>query len=320
MKTVLQNTDEWLALRQTRLGASEANIVMGVSDYSTPRQLWTHKINPNPQKSAGTYITNKGHKTEPRLRAYLEIHTGYDFPDLVALSEEYEWLMASLDGYCAELNANAEFKLVGQEDFDLVVSGQILPQYKPQVHTQMLVNGAQRCFFVVGAEDKENPDLDDRGRNVALKFAILEVTPDLQYIGQELFPELKKFWFEYVLKKVQPPPHPMDVVELGNPELKDMLARYKLLLEEQEDVDKRVDKLKKDIFKFTRKYHTKVSCEGTKIYEIQEKDGLKIDFKQWVEDKNLDVPEAYKSVTKGKKVQKITLAKEKKEEEEKEPG
>lgn len=41
MKTIdmIQNTEEWHKLRNTRLGASEANIIMGKSKFSTPLQL-----------------------------------------------------------------------------------------------------------------------------------------------------------------------------------------------------------------------------------------------------------------------------------------
>lgn len=307
MKTVVQNTEEWHKLRETRIGASEANIIMGVSEYSTPRKLWKVKAFPHEgERKANNFIQAKGHRTEPRLRAFIEIETGFDFPDEVALSDQYEWLMASLDGCCHEAQELAEFKLVGKEDYDLVVSGQILPQYKPQIMQQLLVTGYKCCHLVVGYDCKEE----------GLTIAKVTIYPDLEYIQKELFPAVKKFWFENVLKKKEPAPIDADIVEVKDKKLSDMLTRYELILKESEEVQERLKKVKDEIFKTTKKIHSKVICEGIKVYSIKSKDGETIDFKQYIEDEKLEIPSKYKKVKKGSVTQKITFPKAEGEENE----
>lgn len=311
METVIQNTEEWHKLRGTRIGASEANIIMGVSEYTSPRQLHELKVNPpEGERKENNFIQAKGHRTEPRLRAYVEMLYDGEFPDVVALSQEHDWLMASLDGCCSELEILAEFKLVGEEDYQLVKSGKWLPQYYPQIQQQLLVTGYKMCVLVVGAADKEAIEAGDKH---ALKFAHLEVFPDIEYISKELFPALKKFW-DGVKSKTPPAYSQLDIVDLsGNADLSAMLERYRLTLEESEEVEGRLEKLKSEIFKLTTKTHFKVKCDGVTVYDIQNKDGLKTDYEKFIEDQKLVVPAEYCKVTKGARTKKITFPKAKKE-------
>ena len=39
-----QNTPEWLEFRKNKIGASDIPIIMGLSPYSTPLQLWKRKL------------------------------------------------------------------------------------------------------------------------------------------------------------------------------------------------------------------------------------------------------------------------------------
>lgn len=310
INTVVQNTDEWHKLRETRIGASEANIIMGVSEYQTLRELWMLKTSPpeKSEKKENNYIQNRGHKTEPRLRTYLEMLKGSEFPAIVALSEQYDFLMASLDGYSEELNAVFEGKLVGQDDFELVRSGKCLPQYYPQIQQQLLVTGAEKCFLVVGAQDTAKPD--DKN---ALKFAIKEVFPDMPYL-EKLLKETSKFW-QNVKNGTDPGYGPDDVMECSdNEKLSDALHRLKLLLEDQEALAKTVDGLKAQIFKMAP--HCKIYCDGATVYQIQCKDSIVQDFKAYAEDTGLVLPAKYVSVKKGAVQKKITFPKPKKDKEE----
>ena len=177
MKTIEQNTNEWLELRKTRLGASDANIIMGKSKFKTPNELYLEKINPSIKKadSENTFVQDKGHRLEVKTRAMIEVETGIDFPALVVLSETYPFLMASLDGYGESDDGYGivlEAKYCGQDDFELVKSGKYIPHYYPQIQQQLLVTNAAYCILAVCTENKE---IDDKKE---LKYSSVKVFPD----------------------------------------------------------------------------------------------------------------------------------------------
>jgi putative phage-type endonuclease len=304
MKTIEQNTNEWLELRKTRLGASDANIIMGKSKFKTPNELYLEKINPSVKKSESenTFVQDKGHRLEVKARAMIEIDTGLDFPPLVVLSENYPFLMASLDGYNAEKRIVLEAKYCGQDDFEKVKSGQILEHYKPQIMQQLLVTGADYSILAVCTENKDSEDKKE------LKYASVEIKPDLEYMKNELLPAMEKFW-NCVQSKVPPALGNDDVLNISDEKISDMLHRYKLLVEDQCEMDKRVEDLKSEIFKASLKYHNKVICDGITVSENQNKDSVKTDYELFVEEQGLIIPDKYVSSKKGAKVRKITFPK-----------
>ena len=44
MKELVQQSEEWLEFRRSRIGASDAPIIMGVSPWKTHYKLWVEKI------------------------------------------------------------------------------------------------------------------------------------------------------------------------------------------------------------------------------------------------------------------------------------
>lgn len=298
MKTIdmIQNTEEWHKLRNTRLGASEANIIMGKSKFSTPLQLWEQKIGePKEGNSEPNFIQAKGHKMEEKIRAALEIDTGYDFPPIVVLSEEYPFLMASLDGYCKELDAVLEAKYVGLDLYNQVKSGQPIEQYYPQIQQQLLLTGAKKCILAVMRED------DEKG----LSYASVDVLPDIPYIRDELLPALRNFW-ACVESKEKPDLSKKDLFDQsGDTELSDMITRYKLLETDLDGISGTLDKLKEEIFKKVK--HSNVICNGAKIQKISVKGRESWDYAKFLKDEKLVIPETYLKVGKPSTQKKITF-------------
>ncbi len=110
-----QNTNDWLAWRRKGLGASDAPIVLGLSEYKTPFQLWQNKLNLLPDEPS-SFIAEMGHKFEGRARAQFALETGIDLkPDICKEHPEFPHLRASLDGDCSERRVFAEIKLVGKK-------------------------------------------------------------------------------------------------------------------------------------------------------------------------------------------------------------
>lgn len=300
MKTIdmIQNTDDWHKLRNTRLGASEANIVMGVSKFMTPKQLWEQKTSePKEGNKEPNYIQQRGHDFEEKIRAALEIDLGYDFPPVVVLSEEYPFLMASLDGYCKELNAVLEAKLVGEDDFNKVKSGLILEQYKPQIMQQLLLTGADKAILACMRETKEK----------VVEYTTLEITADIPYIKDQLLPAMRAFW-ECVENKTEPHLSKNDLLDQSDDtELSDMVTRYSLLMTDLSELESTVETLKEAIFKKIK--HNNVICNDVKIQKIAVKGRETWDYAGFIKDQNLEIPENYLKVGKPSTTKKITLPK-----------
>ena len=99
----VKDQSHWHALRGKGLGGSDAGIVMNVSNYKTPYQLWEEKTG----KVKREFITNeaieKGNKLEPILYNLFEVLYGNKYEvintkDISLSSKQYPFLRANLDG------------------------------------------------------------------------------------------------------------------------------------------------------------------------------------------------------------------------------
>ena len=146
-----QNTPEWLAFRQTKIGASDINVIMGRSNpkYGNVEDLLKTKKTGVSKSYGNGYIAELGHKLEDQQRNRVELIEGGDFPPTVFQSDSYLFLAASTDGYNAEKNIIWEHKLVGKEKLELVKAGKMIPEYEFQVQQQLHCSGAKFCIFQV---------------------------------------------------------------------------------------------------------------------------------------------------------------------------
>lgn len=304
-----QNSEEWHKWRQEGIGASEANIIMGVSKFMTPRQLWDLKVNGRrkEEKDDGNFITNKGHRLEAKARPLFEMEMGHDFPDTIAIHEKFEFLRASLDGYCEEINACWECKFVGQDDFEKVKNGEVLEQYFPQLQHQLLVTGAKVNYLYVIADDKTQIETD-----FPFKTAFIEVEPDVDYMKERLVPSLMNFW-DMVQDKKEPKLSDMDVVDLSDDNvLAGLLETYKAQKSILDEAKKAVDDVQKEIYKIAK--HTRSICHGVKITKTKSEDKIVPDYSALIESKNMTeemvIEQGFSKVQKGRITKRITFPKQ----------
>ncbi len=90
---LVQGSAEWHEHRRNYRNASETPIVLGVSPWQTPYQLWQTKLGLiEPEVTAAML---RGTELEPAARAAYEARTGLVMQPLVLIDGEYS---ASLDG------------------------------------------------------------------------------------------------------------------------------------------------------------------------------------------------------------------------------
>lgn len=146
---MVQGSPEWHQHRSQYRNASESPIVMGLSPWMTPYQLWQLKTGKT-QPAEATAPMKHGIEMEPSARAAYEAKTGSVMQPLVMVSGEYS---ASLDGITLNGDLIVEIKCPykGQvsELWQSVEAGEIPEMYRIQIQHQMLVSGASKAHLWV---------------------------------------------------------------------------------------------------------------------------------------------------------------------------
>jgi len=220
-----QNTPQWLEFRKNKIGASDANIIMKVSPFKTPYQLWQEKLDlvPSPEE---TFTQTEGKRKEPIAKAVLE--SKLDMPPFskVKLHSQRSWMMASLDAMSFDECVIAEIKCPGKDDHLIALSGQVPEKYYPQLQHQIEVCGVDTAYYFSFREGEE---------------VLLHVRRDEKYI-KELLKQEEKF-MECLQNFEAPELTERDFVERQDPkwiQLTNRLKEIRILQEEEEEIKKQL--------------------------------------------------------------------------------
>ncbi len=124
---LVQGSPEWHEHRRTHRNASETPIVLGVSPWQTPYELWQQKLGRTVPEVTPAML--HGTQLEPAARAAYERQTGLVMQPLVMVDGEYS---ASLDGLTLAGDRIVELKcpLKGRDStlWKTIAAGR-LPEY-----------------------------------------------------------------------------------------------------------------------------------------------------------------------------------------------
>lgn len=172
---VQQGTPAWLALRSGYFTASEASAMMGVSKYTSRQELLRKKATGfESEVSESTQaLFDRGHAAEDAARLIAEKIIGQElFPATV--TDDDDWLLASLDGMTMDETIIFEHKLLNAELVAAVKAGECPACHYWQVVQGLLITGAEKCMFAVSDGTEENfhyvwvtRDIDDEGMLLA---------------------------------------------------------------------------------------------------------------------------------------------------------
>lgn len=141
-----QNTDEWLNFRKNKIGASDCPIIMGISPWKTPYQLWSEKIGIT-EPSVANQAMQRGTALEESARhKYIEMSGTNVFPQVV-IHPTYPWMIASMDGRDISGEHAVEIKCPGKADHGSSQCGIIPIKYYPQLQHQLEVCGLEKMFY-----------------------------------------------------------------------------------------------------------------------------------------------------------------------------
>ena len=178
-----QNTPAWELWRQTRFGASDAAAMLGISPYKTRAQLLREKQGAiTPVSDFQREIYAAGHAAEKAILPHLEDLAGQPITPCVMEGENR--ITASLDGVNFDGTLIIEHKLLRDSDasrrrFNMAARGELAEHDMAQVQQQLMVSGAEKCWFVVSDGTPDN-------------MAIADVFPDADW-----FTRIKEGWAQF---------------------------------------------------------------------------------------------------------------------------
>jgi len=203
-----QGSQEWHDLRRTKIGASDSPVIMGVSPWKTPYELWVEKIKGATQEQTPSMA--RGVALEESARERFQDKMGIMMMPKVVLSDKLEWQMASLDGISFDGTSILEIKHANKEVFELAKAGNLPDYYNIQIQHALDTTGAAKCYYLV-SDGKED--------------VYVEVFPDKKLI-KEIREKNEKF-YECLIKKEAPALSDKDYVVIEDKEFVELMLEYK---------------------------------------------------------------------------------------------
>jgi putative phage-type endonuclease len=267
-----QGSREWHEHRKRYRNASETPIVLGVSPWTTPYQLWQLKLGLITQEV--TPAMQRGTELEPAARAAYERQTGRVMQPLVVVHGEYS---CSLDGMTLGgeriVEIKAPFKGRDSMLWKTVHAGRLPECYQWQVQHQLLVTGAALAdVFVFDGTDG----------------VLLEVAP-----APEAWPRIHKAWDAFmrcVQDEQAPPLTDRDTRIRDDPDWLAAAARYLELRMAHDELSAKLDESKSQLVGLAS--HAREQGGGLSVTRMWKRGN--VDYKQVPELEGVDL-EHYRS-------------------------
>lgn len=138
-----QRSPEWVALRKTKITATDAAVIMEVNPWKNKAQLYKEKVSPTEPLTIN-HAMQRGIDLEPIALDLFRLKTGISAEPAVVVRD---WAMASLDGFAQKDGIVVEIKCPGERVHALAVEGKIPEYYYPQLQHQLYVTGAQKALY-----------------------------------------------------------------------------------------------------------------------------------------------------------------------------
>lgn len=249
-----QGSPEWLEWRQKGIGASDTPIIMGLSPFSTPLQLYNDKKGIT-QTFHNEWATKKGHLMEPTARMFYQNMTGIETVPVTVAHDKISYLKASLDGWSDKKQILVEIKFPGKKDWDLAMKGEIPDYYQAQIQHQMLVTDTEKAHYY--AFNGEHGRLIVCHRDAKFQAKIL----------------LKASEFMERLRLSNPPPLTVrDTKQLSDDTLSEKVDVYRKLKSQIKMDTETLKALEQDILKYCD--HPKCEVNGLKVIKYTRKGSM----------------------------------------------
>lgn len=271
MLEIKQNSNEWLEWRRAGIGSSDVSALFNISPWKTAYQLWEEKTGKK-DHSVSNAATEKGYALEAKARSLYELHKGFEAPPSLVVSDEYDFMRCSLDGWAKEQKRIVEIKCPGKPVIELAKARLAPEYYNIQMQYQLMLTSAEICDYVV-FDGKE--------------IVIIEIKPDEEK-QKEIFKKVCEFW-DLVLKDSPPPLSDKDYKEFDDLAALSDLAELNEILKEKKSLEAKEKELREKII--DKMDHPRMYGSGVRVIRI-ERAGT-VDWKKVEKDYGVD-PEKYR--------------------------
>lgn len=271
-----QGSPQWLAWRKTVITATDASVIMGNNPWTSPYKCWQRKLGLI-EEQASNEAMERGKRLEPEARAHFIERYGIDMDAMVVESLEFDFLGASLDGINHLGNALLEIKCGGSKLHDMASRGMIPAYYKDQIQHQLLVTGAERCFYYSynGTDG-----------------ICIEVLPDPEF-KTNFLPKAREFW-RCIAMIDAPPLQESDYSDMSEePQWYALATEYKQVCEKM----KALEEIKEGCRKGLLKLCCDKNCMGVGLKVMKTTMRGRIDYDAIPEIKGVDLDKYRKSST-----------------------
>lgn len=215
----VKDNNHWHELRGKGIGGSDAGIVMNVSNYKTPYQLWEEKTGLKKPEFVSNEAIEKGNALEPVMIEMFSILNKNRFKMIdtknISLSnKKYSFLRANLDGAMVEIATGEKWIL--EIKSTTIQNGAMFEQWKDkmpityyfQILHYMIVTGFKHCILyaildIPWADKQETRIIEAHYDDLIL---------DAKYLLKT------ELWFWTLISSQTPPPF----LENRNKELKEI--------------------------------------------------------------------------------------------------
>lgn len=143
-------SDKWKEFRRTGIGASDSAVILGISPFKTPYQLWEEKI--NKKDSPVSFSMKRGLDREEEARFWFELEYGTILTPKVIAHPTIPWKYATLDGINDEGDIAVEIKFANHKVHEAAKKGYVIDYYYPQIQSQLECTGLSQMYFVSAYE------------------------------------------------------------------------------------------------------------------------------------------------------------------------
>lgn len=234
MQALEQNTQEWLDYRKDKIGASDMPIILGISPYCSPYELWRKKLGFAEEQSE-TFSMQRGKNLEPFVRNHINDITEYKFDPLVITSPHFDWAIASLDGVDLKHKIALEIKCTSEKNHKMIKSDNCPEVFYPQIQWQMACGDLERVMIAHFFGDEIVQAVFRR---------------DDIYIETTLIPAAKEF-YQCMVGCTPPEATEKDYVQIVDEEFESLAHKWIQTHKELDSLKKKEEGIKKHLIDLT---------------------------------------------------------------------
>lgn len=264
-----QNTPEWFEHRKKGIGSSDVPVIMGVSPYRTPLQLWEEKTGVRETTFEGNYATERGHNLEGVARQIYSVQTGNNPEPVSLVHPKFPYIRASLDGLDKPTNIVLEIKAPGKADHALAKEGKVPEKYFWQVQHQLLVADSHLAHYW---------SFD------GVEGVLVEVHRDEDAI-KKIIEACGKFW-TLVQTKESPPMSDKDIQKVKDEKISELVALYRERKESCDNAKILLEVAREELLAAVPK-HARIECDGLRVTTSWRKGN--VDYKKVPQLKGVDL-------------------------------